>query len=508
MDRTRLDPALPETRTASDSQPEPRSVGEYRLLRRLGEGGMGAVYLGYHEGQDRQVAIKILPDQLAGNQAYVDRFYREARHAAGLNHPNIVRGLSVGLDKASGRHYLVLEYVDGPSALALLQQYGRLSVGDAVHIALDVARALEHAHSRNVVHRDIKPDNILITRSGIAKLADLGLAKRMDEASHLTATRQGFGTPHYMPYEQALNAKYADARSDIYALGGTLYHLVTGLVPFPGENHLEVMDSKNRGQFAAAGSINPEVPPALDRILGKMLAREPRDRYQTASELIVDLERSRLAALVPSFADADLALQDPWVRACLAASAQPTMPDLNAAPRNDEQQAQPPPNASEAVAGDKTNGSAPPPANGNGVGPACRPFVLDEEWFLRYRDRKGGWARARATTRQIQLRLRTGRIPPQVEASRQADGDYQPLASFPEFRDIPASPARRRRKNGRASEETQPAGPAAAPTQGSGLLSLSPAGRWWLWLVVLPLLVSLLLVGGYYLLGWLWLMRG
>src|SRR5262249_53166208 len=148
-----------------------------------------------------------LADHLTSNQTLIDRFYREAKSGQLLNHPNIVRTINVGQDTATGKHYLVLEYIDGPSGQALLEQHGRLSVGDAVHITLDIARALEHAHSRRVIHRDIKPDNILITRSGVSKLADLGLAKRTDEASHLTAARQGFGTTHYMPYEQAISAK-------------------------------------------------------------------------------------------------------------------------------------------------------------------------------------------------------------------------------------------------------------------------------------------------------------
>src|SRR5262245_12306138 len=314
---------------AAGSRQELRSLGDYHLLRRLGEGGMGAVYLGYDERNDRRVAIKVLSDQLASNQAYVDRFYRDAKSGALLNHPNIVRSFGIGQDLATGKHYLVLEFIDGPTAQMLLDRLGRLPVGDAVYIALDVARALEHAHSRNIVHRDIKPDNILLTATGICKLADLGLARRTDEASHLTATRQGFGTPHYMPYEQAINAKYADGRSDIYALGATIYHLITGAVPFPGESHLEVVEKKDAGVFAPARESNPDVPELLDQILQKMMARDPRDRYQTASELIVDLERSNLAAPVPTFADPTMALQDPWVRARLASSAQPTRPDLS-----------------------------------------------------------------------------------------------------------------------------------------------------------------------------------
>src|SRR5262249_670057 len=157
------DPAPAPNSPTGVRSSDPRSLGEYRLLRRLGEGGMGAVYLGFSERLGQQVALKVLADPLSSNQSYIDRFYREAKSGALLNDPNIVRTLNVGQDKTTGKHYLVLEYVEGFSAHSLLDENGRLAVGDAVHIALDVARALEHAHSRNVVHRDIKPDNILLT---------------------------------------------------------------------------------------------------------------------------------------------------------------------------------------------------------------------------------------------------------------------------------------------------------------------------------------------------------
>src|SRR3954467_8642228 len=170
MDDTHIDPSRPAAPPPAGPAGDLRRLGHYRILRRLGEGGMGAVYLGYHEGNDAQVAIKVLGEALAGNQSYVDRFYREAKSGALLNHPNIVRSLAAGQDRATGKHYLVLEFVDGPSAQNLLDGQGRLAVGDAVHVALDVARALEYAHSRNFVHRDIKPDNILLAKSGLAKL--------------------------------------------------------------------------------------------------------------------------------------------------------------------------------------------------------------------------------------------------------------------------------------------------------------------------------------------------
>ncbi len=398
----------PRDPAATPSGHHLRSLGEFRLLRRLGQGGMGSVYLGYDEEHHRHVAIKVLSDQLASNRAYVERFYREAKSGSVLDHPNIVRCIRAGQDKATGKHYLVLEYVDGPSAHALLERLGRLSVGDAVHVILDIARGLEHVHSRNIIHRDIKPDNILVTQSGVAKLADLGLAKRMDEVSHLTGLRVGFGTLDYIPYEQAINAKQADARSDIYALGATLYHLLTGEVPFPAKSYMEVAEKKVIGKFTPASELNPEVPPALDRILAKMLAAKPDDRYQMVSALIVDLERAGLAAPVPSFVDPALALQDPLIRERLAEPSQPTQLDL------------------QSQLNRKPNGNGPP-----------------DIWFVRFRNREGQWIKTKLTTRQVVERLEEGRLGNEVEVARQASGDFRPLVDFPEFHDAADQLARR-----------------------------------------------------------------
>lgn len=398
MEHTNLDPdqpvpppPRPSLLDRPESTNEPRTLGEYRLLRRLGEGGMGSVYLGYEPRGGRQVALKVLNESMAGNQGYVDRFNREAKNGALLDHPNIIRTFSAGQDRTTSHHYLVMEYVDGPSAHALLALRGPFPVGDAVHLALQMARALEHAHSRNIVHRDIKPDNILITRSGVAKLGDMGLAKRTDDPSHLTVARQGFGTTAYMPYEQAINAKSADGRSDLYALGATLYHLLTGQVPFPGESHLEVVEKKKQGWFRPASAIVPEIPPALDTILARLMAMLPRDRYQTASELIIDLERSKLAASVPTFADPELARHDPQALA-LMGGAEPTRLDPETPPRD----------------------------------PA-------DEWIVRYRNRSGRAFTTRLTTEDTIERLKEGTLPATAMARRPSEESHRPLGQIPEF---------------------------------------------------------------------------
>src|SRR5262245_55709487 len=299
---------MDSTATVRDANPasanhrdeaEPRNLGRYRVLRRLGDGGMSTVYLGYDPVDNRPVALKLLADHLAGDRGSIDRFQREARLGQDLQFRHLVRTLGCERDPITGRPFLVLEYVDGPSCQFLLDRTGPLAVRDAVRIILDMALALEYLHKRRLVHRDIKPGNILLTTSGVAKLGDLGLAKRLDDAGDLTALHQGFGTSWYMPLEQVRNARFVDGRSDIFALGATLYHRLPGQVPFPGANHAEVVARKAEGVYVPASELNHSVPPDLDGILARMLAREPQDRFATASDLVVALERSRLADKLP-----------------------------------------------------------------------------------------------------------------------------------------------------------------------------------------------------------------
>jgi serine/threonine-protein kinase len=377
-------------------------LGGFRLLRRIAEGGMSTVYAGYDPAAGRSVAVKVLTDKLARQPQYRSRFEREARFCTLLDHPHIVRGLATGHDEAADKHFIVLEYVDGPTAQQLLDVSGPLAVGDAVRLTLDIARALEHLHTRNLVHRDIKPDNILISPAGVPKLADLGLVKRLGEETQLTAVHDGFGTSYYMPYEQALNACMVDGRSDLYALGASLYHLLTAQVPFAGADHNEIVANKAQGSFAPARTLRPEIPKALDLILCRLLARDPRARIQTASELIVELERTRLAAEVPSFTDRELALKDPLVRARLESGGQPTRPNLQVAD--------------------------------------SRPATDKEIWFIRYRVASGSWRTRRATAEQILYWCRAGRLPAAVVASRGNQGRFRPLRDYPEFRSLPSLP--------------------------------------------------------------------
>ena len=267
-------------------------LGKYSLSSPLGRGSMGEVSLGRNPDLDIPVAVKTLTPHLAReNPQYIERFIKEARIAARINHPNIVSTVDAGSD--DGIHYIVMEYVDGGTVRQLLENEGRIQVTRAIDIVRSIAAALAAAARYNIIHRDIKPDNIMLTADGTAKLADLGFAKCTDGHDYMNATGTGvsIGTPGYIAPEQAKDAKRVDARSDIYSLGATFYHLCTGEAPFSGCSAFEVMNKHVREPLPHPSIKNPDLPPAVCDIICKMMEKKPRHRYQTAEELLRELDR-------------------------------------------------------------------------------------------------------------------------------------------------------------------------------------------------------------------------
>jgi serine/threonine-protein kinase len=248
---------------------------------------MGTVYQALQVSLDRIVAIKVLTPALAENPRFARRFEREAMASAKLNHPNIVAALDVG--EENGMHYLVMEYVPGRNVSQLLDA-GPFDEHKAVGVAIQVARALDHAHRSEIVHRDIKPANILVTAEGVAKLGDLGLAKNIEGDASATEEGIAMGTPFYVSPEQARGERRIDIRADIYSLGATLYHMVTGRVPFPGPNPAVVMTRHLNDPLEPPDEVNKRVGRGLSQIIEKMMAKDREARYQTPADLIADLQ--------------------------------------------------------------------------------------------------------------------------------------------------------------------------------------------------------------------------
>ena len=242
-------------------------------------------------GTRRAVAIKVLHEHLTDDPELVGRFLREGQAGTRLAHPNIVQGITAGL--VGGRHYFVMELVDGESLDRVLERRGPLPADEALAIAAQVAKALAHAHAQGMVHRDVKPSNVLITREGNVKVSDLGLARALLGDSSLTQTGGALGTPSYMAPEQARDAGSADARSDIYALGISLYEMLTGERPFRGSTPYAVLKEKEAGAFAPASRLRPGLPAAVDDLLARMLALDPARRPASAGEVLDALERLR-----------------------------------------------------------------------------------------------------------------------------------------------------------------------------------------------------------------------
>ena len=272
------------------------TFSDFELIEKIGEGGMGTVYRARQRSLDRDVALKLLPPALAGDPDFVDRFYREARLSARLDHPNIVRGIAVG--EEAGVHYLAMELVDGESTDLILERRGHFGVSEAVGICIQVADALEFAHRHGLVHRDVKPANIIVTSDGRVKLADLGLIKMEDDEKTLSRAGDTLGTPPYMAPEQIRNARDAGPASDVYALGATLFRMLTGSKPFSGNSLIEILAAKEAGSFCAASQRNPEVPALLDEILGRMMAPDSQRRFVDATEV-----KAALESVVPSLGE-------------------------------------------------------------------------------------------------------------------------------------------------------------------------------------------------------------
>ena len=270
-----------------DNEGKPTRIGGFEILGRLGQGGMGTVYKARQVSMDRIVALKVLPPRLAKDKAFVERFVREARSAARLQHPNIVQGIDVGV--AGGTYYFAMEFVDGPTVRAVLRSSGTLEEKRALEIVQGVAQALEHACKRGIIHRDIKPDNLMLDADGTVKLADLGLARSVEKPTTVTVEGSQLGTPYYMAPEQIRGLPDVDSRADIYALGATLFHLVTGQFPYDGPTASAIMTRHVTDPVPSARTANPGVSRACDELIARMMAKDPADRPQTPAELLSDI---------------------------------------------------------------------------------------------------------------------------------------------------------------------------------------------------------------------------
>ena len=261
----------------------------YTILERIGGGGMADVYRAHDKLLDRSVAVKVLRSQFTSDDEFVTRFRREAQAAARLSHPNIVNIYDVGCDEDI--YYIVMEYISGETLKERIERAGQLPIESSVRIALEIAEALEHAHQNGLVHCDIKPHNILTTKSGRIKVTDFGIARAVTSAT-MTHTGTIIGSVHYFSPEQAKGAAVG-AKSDIYSLGVVMYEMLTGTVPFNGETPISIALKHLQEEPRPLRESNPEVPPLVEAIVLKAMAKEPDQRFEDISEMITDLRLSQ-----------------------------------------------------------------------------------------------------------------------------------------------------------------------------------------------------------------------
>ena len=280
---------LQRIKTRIEESRKGTQIPGYRLEERLGAGAMATVFKARQLSLDRMVAIKVLPKKLSENAEYVERFYKEGKAAAKLNHANIVQAFDVG--EANGYHYFVMEYVEGHTLYDDMAGGKVFTEAEALKVIIQIARALEHAHSRGLIHRDVKPKNIMMTKGGVAKLADMGLARAASDSQAAQAEAgRAFGTPYYISPEQIRGEVNIDFRADIYSLGATLYHVVTGRVPFEAATPAAVMHMHLKEKLVPPDHVNTSLSSGIGEVVEVMMAKDRNRRYASTKDLLIDLE--------------------------------------------------------------------------------------------------------------------------------------------------------------------------------------------------------------------------
>lgn len=276
-------------RPEMDEQKAGRQIPGYQIQSKLGAGAMATVYKAKQLSLDRIVAIKVLPQKHSKDPDFIQRFYDEGKAAAKLNHPNIVGAYDVG--KAGDYHYFVMEFVDGRTVYDDISAKGAYGEEDALLIGTQVAKALSHAHEQGFIHRDVKPKNIMITADGTVKLADMGLARAVSDREAAEAEAgKAYGTPYYISPEQIRGEIEIDFRADIYALGATMYHMVTGKVPYEGPNPSAVMRKHLSEDLIPPDHVNTQLTSGISEIIEVCMAKSARKRYSTTDDLLEDLK--------------------------------------------------------------------------------------------------------------------------------------------------------------------------------------------------------------------------
>ncbi|MCZ2343566.1 MAG: protein kinase [Bacteroidales bacterium] len=363
---------------SSDASRNLQTVGNYDLILKIAEGGMGAVYKGRERTTGAIVAIKIIPPETARNPLLVKRFEQEFRAASLIDHPNVVKALDYCGTGATP--YLVMEFVEGESLGQRVERDGRIEEAEAVRIISQVCEGLHRAHKQGLIHRDVKPDNILVTLAeGAAKLTDLGLVKEVEGELNLTRTGRGLGTPHFMAPEQFRNAKNADVRCDVYSLGATLYCLVTGVVPFDKTSPLDCWVKKTKNDFAPPRQLNPQLSERVSWAIVRAMNADPAQRPANCREFMEDLTGTGWKV-----------------------------------------------------------GSGPTAANS---GDSLR-FSASDLWYMVYHDENNQPRTVKGSTDSIRKNIQSGLLGDvsQILVCRTKNGQFQSLKSIPEFRDLVLGP--------------------------------------------------------------------